>query len=512
MSEFNSVSVDRADLVETLQSWYLARLKSNFLLDSSNKSLTPGTLVGLEADAIRASVADRHAEELQDEQLNKLELEGRLSTPKILSAVFTLILIQFSCFKFSLSLTTNALVTIIAVLFIACLIYRSRSAVDKRALTIILSSVRSTDKGSSTFQYIESTKAKLVNLQERLALLTEFSYQIVLGFDRNGSIFWENQTFSSLLKIDKIIIRGNRIQDLLCETSQGIFAKILADPKCLRSLIPLKLSFRSDSNNSSVTINSNIEYSSVHDCFFLAGDDVSNKILLEKVKNDFAETLAHDFRAPLAVIKLTLDLIAMEHCDDLEKEDIDRIERANENISFLTELCTKLITLHKSEAGELNLESKLYPALTIFEDSIAILSSQIAEKSLTIQHDIHEEYVIRCDRTLLQQVLVNLLSNAIKFSPQNGSIKISTSEHKESLEFQIADEGPGIPDDQRTLIFDKYKQVEKGRSQEKKGFGLGLSIAKSLAEIQGVKIRLAKCAKGATFAVEVPKALEGELD
>jgi signal transduction histidine kinase len=133
----------------------------------------------------------------------------------------------------------------------------------------------------------------------------------------------------------------------------------------------------------------------------------------------------------------------------------------------------------------------------------------IAEKrELSITYPESDEMLV-ADGDRLVQVLVNLMSNSIKFSPQGSSIDITLASRLNEIEFRVTDHGRGIPEEFRTSIFDRYKQVEIGDSKQKGGTGLGLAICKAIVEQHGGTIGVdSKMNVGSTFWFRIPRSVE----
>jgi signal transduction histidine kinase len=109
------------------------------------------------------------------------------------------------------------------------------------------------------------------------------------------------------------------------------------------------------------------------------------------------------------------------------------------------------------------------------------------------------------DRLRLRQLFLNVIDNAIKYTPEGGSVTLSVERKDGTAHFEVADTGIGIPADEIGKIFDRFYRVDKARSRELGGSGLGLSIAKWIAELHRGHIEVASdLQKGSTFTVVLP--------
>lgn len=112
---------------------------------------------------------------------------------------------------------------------------------------------------------------------------------------------------------------------------------------------------------------------------------------------------------------------------------------------------------------------------------------------------------VRADRTRVSQIVGNLIGNAIKFTPAQGSVKLRATPDDKQVVFQVVDDGPGIPADNMSHLFDNFWQARKN---DRRGVGLGLAIAKELVEAQGGKIWVeSKVDHGSTFSFSLPAVI-----
>jgi signal transduction histidine kinase len=144
------------------------------------------------------------------------------------------------------------------------------------------------------------------------------------------------------------------------------------------------------------------------------------------------------------------------------------------------------------------------PASLIVKESVAPVKLLAEQKNVQIEIDPVSEFeTVYADRNRIAQVLQNLLSNAVTFSPSHSKIHLTCKTEFDFTEFRVSDEGPGIPRNEASSIFDRYKQVD-GKVKSS-GFGLGLAICKAIVEQNGGKIGvITEEGKGSTFWFKVP--------
>jgi signal transduction histidine kinase len=147
------------------------------------------------------------------------------------------------------------------------------------------------------------------------------------------------------------------------------------------------------------------------------------------------------------------------------------------------------------------------PVSELVREATGLLEILIEEKNQQLIVSVDDATgAIEGDRVLLRQALVNLVHNAIKFSPDSSTIQVrAASQPTGEVLLQIVDNGPGIPIEHRSKVFDRFYRVEEGRTRNGGGAGLGLSIAKWAVEVRGGTLALAgNAAGGATFEVHLP--------
>lgn len=226
---------------------------------------------------------------------------------------------------------------------------------------------------------------------------------------------------------------------------------------------------------------------------------------LQKMKQDLLAVVSHDMRAPLTSISLSLSFMRMGGLGELPERVVQSVT-SNENQVFrLMRMIHDLLDFEKLQSGTLQIELKEAPVSRIIETSIESVSALSNQQNISITAQ-PSEIIVQADEDGLIRVITNLLSNAIKFSPPGGVISIEVIEHPEVVEFNVTDEGPGVPEDFKAVIFERFKQVQASDHKQKKGTGLGLAICKGLVEDHGGTIGVRDAAKrGSTFWFQIPR-------
>ena len=230
---------------------------------------------------------------------------------------------------------------------------------------------------------------------------------------------------------------------------------------------------------------------------------------MEKLRTEFFANISHELRTPLNIILGTIQIIGMSINDEekpINREKIiNNINVEKKNCFRLLRLINNLIDSTKLDAGFFEHNMVNYNIVNVVEGITLSVANYINnDLSLIFDTDI-EEKIVACDVDKIERIMLNILSNAIKFTTSGGSIFVNISDGVEYITISIADTGIGIPDDKVNLIFDRFRQVDKSFTRDCEGSGIGLSLVKSLVEMQGGTIRVeSKYGVGTKFIIKFP--------
>lgn len=219
----------------------------------------------------------------------------------------------------------------------------------------------------------------------------------------------------------------------------------------------------------------------------------------------FTADASHELRTPLAVIRSEAELgLAELTSGDRARR---RLESIVEECQRLTELTTQLLTLCRQEAGlAQSIRAPVSLRITLAESAESVRSMAQA-KQQTIATEARDDVAVWGDAARLHQVFTNLLHNAVKFTPPGGTITLSLGQSSGLAEVTVQDTGIGISPEDLPRVFDRFYQVNPGRSHAEGGAGLGLSIAQSIVEAHGGQIAVtSELGRGSAFRVVLPSA------
>jgi len=169
----------------------------------------------------------------------------------------------------------------------------------------------------------------------------------------------------------------------------------------------------------------------------------------------------------------------------------------------LSRVINELLDYSQIETGNIKLRFSPANPEDVIDLGVTALMLQISEKNINLETEIADNLPsINADVEKTVFVLVNLLSNAIRFSKENDMIKIKVSRQKNEIYFSVADNGPGIPKNQKEKLFERFTNIG---DKSKRGWGLGLAIAKEFVQAQNGKIWVeSEVGKGSNFIFSLP--------
>jgi len=211
--------------------------------------------------------------------------------------------------------------------------------------------------------------------------------------------------------------------------------------------------------------------------------ETSNRDLVEAMnaRNRLFSIIGHDVRAPIGYTRQALEMMIQNR--DISEEERDELLRMMASSSETTyNLLDNLLVWGRSQTGRLKVNPVKFQLKALIDESLELVNIGIREKKLKVEVFISEEHYLQADRDQLYVVIRNLLSNSIKFTPEKGSIYISSKKQKGEVVTSIRDTGIGIPEAIRSKLLDPKSHVSTDGTKGEKGSGLGLKICKEIVQ------------------------------
>lgn len=228
------------------------------------------------------------------------------------------------------------------------------------------------------------------------------------------------------------------------------------------------------------------------------------------IQREFVSNASHELRTPLSVILSAVEALGMEE-DKNDPFTVKMLGTLRHEVKRMTGLITELLTLARSDSEHLSTELKKewFDARTLADQVVESFSKLSSEKGIDLQLEASESVMVNGDRDKIAQLMYILTDNAIKYTPNGGKVEIGLQKQgrKKAEEFLISvkDTGIGMAAEDQDRIFDRFYRVDKVRTRKEGGYGLGLSIAKSIVTAHGGSITVHSVPEeGSAFRVVIP--------
>jgi len=245
--------------------------------------------------------------------------------------------------------------------------------------------------------------------------------------------------------------------------------------------------------------------------------DITHEKEVDRMKTEFISLASHQLRTPLSAMKWFLEMLLdgdMGKLKTEQKEVVENIEKSNQRMIALV---NGLLNISRIESGRIIVEPELTDLSELVNELLVELKQSAKEKQLKLTASLDKKIgELSVDPNLVREVYKNLMTNAIKYSKDGGDIKINLSKIKKEVIFEIKDSGMGIPKKEQSKIFEKFHRATNAQKTDVDGTGLGLYLAKAIAESSKGRLWFeSEENKGTTFWFALPlkgmKAKKGEV-
>ena len=385
-----------------------------------------------------------------------------------------------------------------------------------------------------SYDHLESiirqrTEALRKENAQNKAILENIEYGLIMT-DQHGDVVYANRNAELLLGSEAGKLHGLPIAEALPMTDEKSvpFSK---DAHPVSSVLKKKISFspiadphysfsRRDGKNLAIHLRAT---PILHgkECLGVVAvfRDMSEERRIDKVKSEFITLVSHQLRTPLSSIRWNLEMllesVQREKLSGEEHDYLDEIEASN---SRMVHLVDALLNVSRLELGTLQPKLENVSLSGLLSDVIDCFKLELRRKKVTVKIDVDARGTLNpaTDRSLLHLIVENLVSNAIKYGKENGEllVKLSGDTGGKNAFIAVSDQGIGIPERERGMLFQKMFRCSNAKAADTNGNGLGLYISKIAADTIGAKIDVVSSeGKGATFTVTVPmskgKKMEG---
>lgn len=228
------------------------------------------------------------------------------------------------------------------------------------------------------------------------------------------------------------------------------------------------------------------ELTELADAFNNMADELEKS---EDIRMSFISDVSHELRTPMTTIGGFVDGILDDTIPYEKQKDYLKIVR--DEVTRLSRLVNTFLDITRMQSDKVNLNITSFDVNEVIRLIIIGLGSKIDKKNLSINLEFESDVCyVRADADKIKMVITNLIDNAIKFTNDSGMIKVTTEPKGNEVEIRVYNTGIGIPGDKQKIIFERLYKVDKSRSINKEGTGIGLYIVKSMLSVHGKDIRV----------------------
>jgi PAS domain S-box-containing protein len=234
--------------------------------------------------------------------------------------------------------------------------------------------------------------------------------------------------------------------------------------------------------------------------------DMRSQLQMERIKSGFVSTVSHELRTPLTSIAGALGLLTGGAAGAIPVSAQRMLDIAKKNCDRLIRLINDILDIEKTESGQMEFKLGLQGLNALLSHAIEAMQGVASSSGVGIELQVADPApTVMVDSDRFIQVMTNLLSNAVKFSPRGATVTVLISATTETVRVEVCDRGPGIAEEFRGRIFERFAQADHSDARSSGGTGLGLAISKSFIERMSGSIGFtSQLGKGTTFFVDLP--------
>jgi GAF domain-containing protein len=227
-------------------------------------------------------------------------------------------------------------------------------------------------------------------------------------------------------------------------------------------------------------------------------------------KSEFLASMSHELRTPLNAILGFSEVLAERMFGEVNDKQAEYLQDILSSGRHLLSLINDILDLSKVEAGRLELELGRFHLPTALDNALTLVRERATRHGITLTQTVDPGVAdIVADERKVKQILLNLLSNAVKFTPEGGRVSLTATATDGVLTIAVSDTGIGIAPEDRSAIFEEFRQVGREDARKQEGTGLGLTLAKKFVELHGGRIWVqSHVGPGSTFSFTLPVGLD----
>ena len=210
--------------------------------------------------------------------------------------------------------------------------------------------------------------------------------------------------------------------------------------------------------------------------------DVTELQRLERARREMVSNITHELSTPITSIGLLAETLISFAQDEKPKRVRKMAKDISREVHTLTQLVQEMRDLSLIESGQMPVKLTPSPLLPIVQSAVEQIQSLVEDKGLTVALEVPESIYVLADDSQIKRAVKNIAHNAVKYSPEKGTITITTTVSETEAVLGVSDEGPGIPTEDLSRVFERFFQVDRSRHN---GTGLGLAIVRHIVMAHG---------------------------
>jgi len=335
--------------------------------------------------------------------------------------------------------------------------------------------------------------------EEKLQNTFDNAADLICSLNEQLGVELVNKTCERLLDVSATDLVGTRLVQYLSENSRTVFLEAIAAAKqttdqAVSTEIQLK-----KRNGELVQTICIPKWVPSEKTFFCVFHDISERKEAEEIKREVFAMVSHDLRTPVTSFGHFTEMLESGAFGELNEKGNRFLKFATSSVSRMEKLLEDIMTIERIRAKTIRVSNSSISVSEVLCNVSEPMLLVAQNKGVLIEVSESNESIYS-DQSLLEKILSNFLSNALKVAPTNSRVKLSFRNEQSKNVFSVQDEGPGIPQEKIARLFDKFYSEETGGNHDLPSSGLGLTIAKELANLLKAHIEVnSKVGSGTTF-------------
>jgi PAS domain S-box-containing protein len=464
--------VSTAENYQRLREWYLARLRNLAQNAASSAMHTPAQLIALDKETVKLLVQSRS---------NNIRVEDEKAPP--LSSV------QFAALVLLVILIAGAVLALMEARYlfvltqllgaVGCFFYFKVLGNDAKLKVHCERLISEVDadaakKANSVEGSIDQLTELIEELVQREHSIADFARSVIVCFDKDLSIDSVSPSCMGLWGYHQFELIGSNLSKFIFHEDADHFKNVLRIDQPIEFVTRLR-----KQDNSVIDVSWYVEWSTQFCKYFATADDITDRMTLERARQEFIMQLTHDMRSPLNGVAMTLDMVNEGILGRVPFKVADSLERAQKGLSCVVELINDILDVEKIRNRQGRIEASKISMYDLSRSTVNALQVVADERKVKLDL-VGEDQSCFADPKLIKRVLNNLVNNAISFSPEAATVTVKIERIDENVKVSVSDRGPGIHPDYHTIIFERFGVVPQVANNNRVSSGLGLWICRDI--------------------------------